>query len=71
MSVRLTLNETSFEDVENKLKSGKQFTIEGADLVAIDGTSFALACSKPETEQLLLAILKKAKSVIFARLSPA
>lgn len=71
MSIRFKVSEKSFEEVDAKLKSGQEFTKEGADLVSIDGFSFALACSTPETEQMLINIISKAKSVIFARLSPA
>ena len=71
MSIRFKVSEKSFEEVDAKLKSGQEFTKEGSDLVSIDGFSFALACSTPETEQMLINIISKAKSVIFARLSPA
>ena len=71
ISFRFKLCEKTFEDLESKLKSGLKMSSDGIDLTSVDGTSFALASSTPETEQMLLDILINSNSVIFARLSPA
>ena len=49
--VTFNLTEKCFEEVKKKLDEDEgKFSTQGADLVSIDGTSFALACSSPETE---------------------
>ena len=70
VSVTLTLAVKTFEEIEKKLEEAKKFQEEGADLVCIDGISFTLACTSFKTENELLNIIQKSKSVIFGRLSP-
>ena len=69
-TTQVNLMEQTFKDVKIRLEGTRNERKYGIDFLSLDGQTLALAFSSKVTEVLLLELIFKSDTIVFARLSP-